>query len=98
MPSAFQDIFNQAHTKGPITRVQSKLMKYKDTMQLALSLLKSETDSLCDSSDHCAECESEQNYFKNQHSLEFRFRQLKLAEARCKQWENEFNGKGSQQN
>jgi len=46
----FQDIFIQAHTSGPITRGQAKLIKYKDTTQLALSLLKSETeniDSLC---------------------------------------------------
>jgi hypothetical protein len=46
----FQDIFNQAHTSGPITRAQAKLIKYKVTTQLALSLLKSETeniDSLC---------------------------------------------------
>ncbi len=34
----FQDIFNQAHTSGPITREQVKLITYKDATQLALIL------------------------------------------------------------
>jgi hypothetical protein len=58
----FNDIFNEAHSEGPITRAKAKLIKYKDAAQLALLLLKSETDtinSLCDPSDHCGCCESE---------------------------------------
>ena len=86
MCNEFQDIFNQAHTSGPITRAQAKLIKYKDTTQLALSLLKSETEIIM-CRDHCTECECEENYFKNQHLLEFQWCQLKLAEARCKQWQ-----------
>jgi len=88
--SEFQNIFNQVHNIGPITRAQAKLIKYKDETQLASTLLKSETeniDSLCDPSDSCAQCESEDSYFENKHSLEFQWRQLKLAEARCKQWQ-----------
>jgi hypothetical protein len=41
-------------------------------------------DTLCDPYDHCAEYESEE--FVNGHLLKFQWRQLKLAEARCKQW------------
>ncbi len=32
----FNDIFNKAHSEGPITRAKAKLIKYKDTAQLAL--------------------------------------------------------------
>ncbi len=32
----FNDIFNKAHNEGPITRAKAKLIKYKDTAQLAL--------------------------------------------------------------
>jgi hypothetical protein len=32
----FRDVFNQAHSKGPITRAQAKLIKYKNVAQLAL--------------------------------------------------------------
>jgi len=42
----FSDVFNQAHIKGPITRAQVKLIKYKDAAQLALILLKSETENM----------------------------------------------------
>ncbi len=57
---------------------------------MALKLLKSETeniDYLCNPSDHCAECENEETYFYNRNSLQFQWRQLKLAENRCKQWQ-----------
>ncbi len=57
---------------------------------MALTLLKSETEnvnSLYAPRDNCAECESEESYFQNRHSLEFQWHQLKLAEARCKQWQ-----------
>jgi len=84
-----KDIFNQAQTKGPITREQAKLIKYRDAAQLSLLLLKSEdtsnVDSLCLPSDHCAKCESEEDYFQNQHTEQAQWHQLKLAEARCKQ-------------
>ncbi len=85
----FRDIFNQARNEGPITRAKAKLIKYKDAAQLALILLTSETeniDSLCNPSDHCSECESEDNYFANRHTLQFQWHQLKLAEQCCKQW------------
>ncbi len=36
----FNDIFNEAHSEGPITRAKAKLIKYKDAAQLALILLK----------------------------------------------------------
>jgi hypothetical protein len=36
MQEDFKDIFNQAHSRGPITRADAKLIKYKDAMQLAL--------------------------------------------------------------
>ncbi len=52
-PEDFKDVFNQAHSRGPITRAQVKLIKYKDAAQLALILFKTETeniDSLCDPS------------------------------------------------
>jgi hypothetical protein len=85
----FNDIFNKAHSEGPITRAKAKLIKYKDAAQLALMLLKSETDtinSLCDPSDHCGCCESEETYLAESKTLPFQWRQLKLAENRCKQW------------
>jgi hypothetical protein len=89
-PDIYRDIFNQAQPSGPITRVQAKLIKYKDAAQLSLILLKNEEspkiDSLCDPSDHCAECESKDTYFENQNTLQGQWCQLKLAEARCKQW------------
>jgi hypothetical protein len=75
--------------EGPITRAKAKLIKYKDAAQLALILLKSETqniNSLCDPSDNCVQCESEDSYFANRHRLQFQWHQLKLAEQRCKQW------------
>jgi hypothetical protein len=84
----FNDIFNKAHNEGPITRAKAKLIKYKDTAQLALLLLKSEKDtidSLCDPSDHCGRCESEETYLPESKTLPFQWRQLKLAENRCKQ-------------
>ncbi len=59
----FSDIFNKPQSEGPITRAKAKLIKYKDPAQLALILLKSETDtinSLCNPSDNCAQCESEE--------------------------------------
>jgi hypothetical protein len=71
----FSDIFNKAQSEGPITSAKAKFIKYKDAAQLALILLKSETDtfnSLCDPHDHCGRCESEETY---------------LAENRCKQWQ-----------
>jgi hypothetical protein len=85
----FNDIFNKAHSEGPITRANAKLIKYKDAAQLALMLLKSETDtinSLCDPSDHCGHCESEETYLAESKTLPFQWRQLKLAENCCKQW------------
>ncbi len=85
----FSDIFNQAHNDGPITRAKQKLIKYKAAAQLALILLKSEAeniDSLCDPSDNCAQCESEDTYFANKNLLQFQWRQLKYTEQHCKQW------------
>jgi hypothetical protein len=85
----FSDIFNKARNEGPITRAKAKLIKYKDAAQLALILLKSETDninSLSDPSDNCAQCESEDNYFANKHTLQFLWLQLKLVKQCCKQW------------
>jgi Integrase core domain len=85
----FNDIFNKAHNEWPITRAKAKLIKYKDAAQLALLLLKSENDtinSLCDPSDHCGCCESEETYLAESKMLPFQWRQLKLAENRCKQW------------
>jgi hypothetical protein len=85
----FSDIFNKAQSEGPITRARAKLIKYKDAAQLALTLLKSETDtidSLCDPSDNCGRCESEQTYLAESKTLPFQWRQLKLAENHCKQW------------
>ncbi len=85
----FSDIFNQACNDGPITRAKAKLIKYKDAAQLALMLLKSETDnidSLCNPSDNCAKCEIEDTYFADKHLLQFQWHQLKLAEQRCQQW------------
>jgi hypothetical protein len=85
----FNDIFNKAHNEGPITRAKAKLIKYKDAAQLALLLLKSEKDtidSLCDPNDHCGRCESEETYLAESKTLPFQWRQLKLAENRCKQW------------
>ncbi len=85
----FSDIFNKAQSEGPITRAKAKLIKYKDAAHLVLILLKSETDninSLCDPSDNCARCESEENYLAESKTLPFQWRQLKLAEQCCKQW------------
>ncbi len=68
----FSDIFNQSQNEGPLTRARAKLIKYKDTAQLALLLLKSETDtvnSLCLPSEHCGRCESQKSYLKNINSL-----------------------------
>jgi hypothetical protein len=84
------DIFNQAHSDGLITRAKEKLIKYKDAEQLALILLKNETeniDSLCEPSDNCTQCESEYTYFANKNSLQFQLCQLKLAEQCCKLWQ-----------
>ncbi len=84
------DIFNKAHSEGPITRAKAKLIKYKDAEQLALILLKSETDninSLCDPSDNCGHCESEETYLAESKTLPFQWCQLKLAENCCKQWQ-----------
>ncbi len=52
-------------------------------------LLKNETDtinSLCDPSDHCGRCESEETYLAESKTFPFQWRQLKLDENRCKQW------------
>jgi hypothetical protein len=86
----FSDIFNKAQSKGPITRAKAKLIKYRDAAQLALILLKGETDtinSLCDPSDNCGRCESEDTYLAESKMLPFQWRQLKLAENCCKQWQ-----------
>jgi hypothetical protein len=83
------DIFNKAHSEGPITRAKAKSIKYKDAAQLALMLLKSETDtinSLCDPSDNCGCCESEETYLAESKTLPLQWHQLKLAENHCKQW------------
>jgi hypothetical protein len=83
----FNDILNKAHSEGPITRAKAKLIKYKDAAQLALLLLKSENDtinSLCDPSQNCGRCESEETYLAESKTLPFQWRQLKLAENRCK--------------
>jgi hypothetical protein len=56
---------------------------------LALVLLKSETDninSLCDPSENCGRCESEETYLAESKMLPFKWRQLKLAEDHFKQW------------
>ncbi len=79
----FNDIFNKVHSEGPITRAKAKLIKYKDAAQLALMLLKRETHtiySLCDPSDHCGRCESEETYLAESKTLPFQWRQLKLSE------------------
>jgi hypothetical protein len=89
MRSDFNDIFNKAHREGPITRAKAKLIKYQDAAQLALLLLKSEQeniDSLCDPSRNCASCDGEETYWAKSKTLPFQWRQLKLAENRCKQW------------
>ncbi len=65
-----------------------KLIKYEDAAQLALILLKSETDtidSLCDPSDNCGHCESEKLILLKA-TVPFQWRQLKLAANRCRQW------------
>jgi hypothetical protein len=85
----FSNIFNKAQKKGPITRAKAKLIKYKDAAQVALILLKSETDtidSLCDPSDNCGRCESKETYLAESKMLPFQWHQLKLAENCCKQW------------
>jgi len=69
--------------------LEQKQSKCKDAAPLALILLKSENeniDSLCNPENNCPSCESEDSYFTNRHSLQFQWRQLKLAEQRCKQW------------
>jgi len=56
---------------------------------LALILLKSETDnihSMCTPDKECTGCESENDYFANKHSIEFQWKQLKLAEQCCRNW------------
>jgi hypothetical protein len=86
----FSDIFNKVQSEGPITRAKAKLIKYKDAAQLALILLKSETDtinSLCDPRDNCGRCESEETYQAESKTLPFQWCQLKLAENCCKQWQ-----------
>ncbi len=69
----YKDIFNPAPNSGPITRAQAKLITYKDTDQSALLLLKNKDspniNSLCEPSDHCAECKREETYFQNQNTL-----------------------------
>jgi hypothetical protein len=83
----FRHIFNKVQSEGPITRAKAKLIKY--AAQLALILLKSETDtidSLCDPSDNCGHCESKETYLAESKTLPFQWRQLKLAENHCKQW------------
>jgi hypothetical protein len=85
----FNDIFNKAQNDGPITRARVKLIRYEYTAQLALLLLKSETDtanSLCLPSEHCGRCKSKKGYLKNINSLPAQWCQLKLAEQHCKQW------------
>ncbi len=70
--------------------LEQKQTKCKDAAPLALILLKSENeniDSLCNPENNCPSCESEDSYFPNRHSLQFQWRQLKLAEQRCKQWQ-----------
>ncbi len=89
MPTDFNDIFNKVSNEGPITRARAKLFKYKDAAQLALLLLKSKNDdlnSLCDPSSHYGRCETEETYLAERETLPFQWRQLKLAENRCKQW------------
>jgi hypothetical protein len=86
----FSDIFNKAQSEGPITWAKEKLIKYKDAEQLALILLKSETDTInssCNPSDNCTWCESKESYLAESKTLPFQWRQLKLAEQRCKQWQ-----------
>ncbi len=66
---------NQTQPSGPITRAQAKLIKYKDTAQLALMLLQDEKpsiniNSLCDPSEHCAECEGKEEYFQIKNMLQ----------------------------
>jgi hypothetical protein len=51
-------------------------------------LLKSETDtinSLCEPSDNCGRCESQETYLAESKTLPYQWRQLKLAENGCKQ-------------
>jgi hypothetical protein len=60
-------------------------------VQLALKLIQNKESSininlLCDPSNNCTECESEENYFENQKTIQAQWHQLKVAEARCKQW------------
>ncbi len=97
----FNDIFNKAHNEGPITRAKARLIKYKDAAQLALLLLKSEKDtidSLCDPSQNCGSCESEDNYCAKSKTLPSQWRQLKLAENRCKQWRLKLMKKEAEKN
>ncbi len=87
-PMDFSDIFNQAQNDGPIARAKAKLIKYKDAAQLALILLKMKQTLLILYAIPVttAQCESEETYFANKNSLQFQWRQLKLAEQCCKQW------------
>jgi hypothetical protein len=83
----FNDIFNKAHSEGPITRAKAKLIKYKDAAQLALLISETDTiNSFCDPSDNCGCCESEETYLTESKTLPYQWRQLKLAENCCKQW------------
>lgn len=78
--------FYQAQSNRLITRVQAKLIKYKDMGQVALKLLKNEEtpniDSLCVPSDNYAKCKSKVTYFENQNTLQEQWHLLKLAEAK----------------
>jgi hypothetical protein len=44
-------------------------------------------NTLCDPSNNCAWCESEETYLAESKMLPFQWRQLKLAEQCCKQWQ-----------
>jgi hypothetical protein len=81
-PTFYYNIFKKVHSEGPITRAKAKLIKYKDAAQLALILLKSETDninSLCDPSDNCGHCESEETYLADSKTLPLQWPQIKIS-------------------
>jgi hypothetical protein len=42
---------------------------------------------LCDPRGNCGRCESEETYWAERQTLPFQWKQLKLAEDRCKQWQ-----------
>ncbi len=44
-------------------------------------------DSLCDPSDNCGPCESEETYLAESKTLPFQWNQVKLPENCCKQWQ-----------